>query len=111
MTNEQTQIMNAFFVRVKGIVKGQLAKVLDEQFLLIDGLCACRDYEAVDQMFDLVAADLEEYNVTVLLGFLYASDPYKQHFKRRDALYAKIEPYIRAMFSKRKAEELLHDLK
>jgi len=111
MTNEQTQIMNAFLFRVKGIVKVQLAKILEEQLLLIEGLCVCKDYEAVDQMFDLVAENIEEYSVTVLLGFMYASDAYKQHFKRRDALYAKIEPYIRAMFSEQEAEDFLYGLK
>lgn len=111
MTNEQTQIMNAFLVRLKGVVKGKTTRVLEEQFLLIEGLCACRDYDAVDQLFDLVSKDLEEFNITILLGFLYASEPYKQHFKRRDALYGKIEPYIKAMFSKRESENLLYGLK
>jgi hypothetical protein len=111
MTNEQTQIMNAFLVRIKGIVKGQLSKILKEQFLLIEGLCVCKDYEAVDEMFDLVAENMEEYSITMLLGFMYASDPYKQHFKRRDTLYTKIEPYIKAMFSEQEAEDLLYSLK
>ena len=117
-TLEEIQIVNSGcmdFVKIKIDILTEIDKIeelnskLDYITSNIDELLWDYNYDDVENLFEHI--NMETTNPLVLLSMLTITDSWKKYLPKRVIFYDKVERIVLEKFSKKKAKELLYDLK
>lgn len=86
-----------------------LNKKLDEAYSNIDNMLFDKRFDDVEELFETI--DVENTDPLILLSILTATDSWKKILNNRESFYKRVEIVVRQKFKRKKAEELLYDLK
>ena len=103
----QDFIMEVNLLQEKG--ENFLNKKLDFVFSKIDDLLFEKKFKEIEELF--VSIDVKSTDPLVLLSILTITDSWKKYLTKRKDFYNKVEIVVREKFNRKKAKELLFDLK
>jgi hypothetical protein len=83
---------------------------MDYMNSMIDDLLYCGKLDEIENLFETI--DIENTDPLVLLTMLTITDSWKEkHLPKRGEFYIKVKKVVETKFDKKKAKELLYDLK